>query len=278
MCPTIKHYRKLLRVEQWYKNLLIFLPFLFVEEAMRYDWGSWVLGFFGFCAISSITYMINDWVDREEDRLHPTKKDRPLASGKVSGKQAVVIGILLGAFVGIAGWQLGSFYSIIVGMYFIITNAYSFGLKHIPLLDILIISGNFTLRTLAGVPELPDQTSLPYFLIVFSLLLILLTHKRRSDIKILGEKAAKHKPVLAFYTPIKCYLIRVLGYIGVGFVAIELWKGGLPLLNIAPPIGLLILTSIIFSRDPKLVIKPHYLFKLWYWDIALILTIILGFL
>ena len=136
----IKHYTRLVRVGQWYKNLVIFLPWLFMDNKSIYPWSLWILAFFGFCAVSSLTYIINDWVDRKEDRIHPTKKDRPLASGKISGKKATIVAILLTLIVIAIGWQLGGFYSRTVATYFILTNAYSFELKQVPILDIAMIA------------------------------------------------------------------------------------------------------------------------------------------
>lgn len=274
----IKSLPQLIRFEQWYKNLLIFLPFLFLDNKEIYPWSLWIIGFFGFCAVSSMTYIINDWVDRKEDRLHPTKKNRPLASGKISGKQAIGIGILLAGIVGLATWQLGSFYSFIVGTYFVLTNAYSFGLKHIPILDLTLIAVNFTLRTLAGTPFWPPARTFPYFILVFSLIFIFLTHKRRSDIKLLGKKAVEHKPVLKFYTPFRAYFIRLIGYAGTLLGLYALWIHGTPIIHLIPAFGLLIITSLLLSKQPELAIKPHHLIQHWTWDVAMGLTIFSFFL
>ena len=271
----IKHLPPLLRVGQWYKNLILFVPWLFLDNKAVYPWSLWILAFIGFCAVSSLTYMINDWVDREEDRLHPTKKYRPLASGKVSGTTALGVGIVITMIVGAIMWQLGTYYSLLVGSYFILTNLYSFGLKHVPILDSLMIAGNFALRMMAGAPYLPNQNTAPYFILVFSVIFIFLTHKRRSDIKLLGEKAIQHKKVLRFYTPLRSYVIRILGYLGVGYAGIMLWQSGIPEIKIIVPIGFLALTGAIFSRKPELVIKPHYLFKEWWWVAGLLVTILI---
>jgi 4-hydroxybenzoate polyprenyltransferase len=245
-----------------------------MDNKSIYPWSLWILAFFGFCAVSSLTYIINDWVDREEDRIHPTKKDRPLASGKISGKKAIIVSTLLALTVIVIGWQLGTFYSQIVATYFILTNAYSFGLKHIPILDIAMIAENFSLRMLAGIPAWPNVAARPYFILIISTLFIFLTHKRRSDIKLLGEKATQHKKVLKFYTPARAYGVRIIGYGGTLFGLNLLWNQGIPLIYLGPPFGLLVLTSLIFSKKPELTLKPHNLIKNWAWALGLLLTIL----
>lgn len=269
----LNNFRKLLRIEQWYKNLIIFLPLLFTTTS--YTSTQYIIGFFGFCFVSSITYIINDWVDREKDSLHPTKKFRPLASGAISPKTAAVVTVILAILVIISSIYLGTFFGIIVGTYFLITNAYSFGLKNIPLLDILIIAGNFVLRMMAGLSQFPTMDLLPYFGLLFGIIAIFLTHKRRSDIKLLGEKATKHKPVLKFYNRRNSYIFRQIGYVIILLAFYKLWTlNTLNEFQIATALLLLLVTSILFSRDPPLTIKPHYLLKNPLWIITLIANLI----
>ncbi|MDP4008128.1 MAG: UbiA prenyltransferase family protein [Candidatus Peregrinibacteria bacterium] len=257
----ISNYTRLLRIGQWYKNLLIFIPLLFAMPGEVHTLPSLIIGFICFCAVSSITYMINDWVDREADRLHPTKKNRPLASGEISGKTAIIIGIILSLIVISGSFYLGSFYAYIVATYFIMTNAYSLGLKNIPVLDLIIIAGNFMLRTLAGMTIFTDTHSLPYFVGIFSVIIIFLTHKRRSDIKLLGGEAAAHKPVLKFYTERNSYLIRLLGYLGIFYAAYILYTDGTSLQKLIPILALVIFISTLLSKKPHLAINPHHIFK-----------------
>ena len=272
---SISNYTKLLRIGQWYKNALIFLPLLFAMPGEVHTLPLLIIGFFCFCSVSSITYMINDWVDREADKLHPTKKNRPLASGKVSGRTAVIVGVILTLIVLLGALHLGLFYAAIVCTYFVATNAYSFGLKNIPVVDSILIAGNFTLRTLAGMTILPGESSLHYFIGVFAIIFIFLTHKRRSDIKLLGAKAMSHKPVLRFYTKRNSYFIRLLGYVGVFYTAYVFAAHGTPIQNLAAAIGLLALTSFLFSKNPKLALNPHHLLKNWMWDLGVVIFVVL---
>lgn len=273
----LNNIRKLLRIEQWYKNLIIFLPLLFPSTTNLYSFTQYIVGFFGFCFVSSITYIINDWVDREKDALHPTKKFRPLASGAISPKTATIVTIILAILTILSTLYLGTFFGTVVGTYFIITNAYSFGLKNIPLLDILIIAGNFVLRMMAGLSYFPTIDLLPYFGLLFGIITIFLTHKRRSDIKLLGEKASKHKPVLKFYSRRNSYIFRQIGYVIILLAFYKLWTLNiLSEIQIAAALLLLLTTSVLFSRDPHLTIKPHYLLKNPLWVIILTANIIIN--
>lgn len=263
---SLNDYRRLLRVEQWYKNLVLLVPFFFLESAR----GGWemVAAIFGFCCVSSITYMINDWVDRRSDRLHPTKKFRPLASGAVTGKQAEVVSGLLALIVFVIGWHLGSFYWWPIVLYFVATNLYSFGLKKIPFLDIIMIAGNFLLRMLGGMSAWPRLEEWLIFIFVFVLMLMFLSHKRRSDIKLLGkEKAIAHKPVLKYYRRPVVYALRGVTYV---LLAGLLWKMGVLLLNVGAVLLMLFVTSVEFVKDPALVLKPHRLVMRPQWILAVV--------
>lgn len=259
----LKTLSKLVRLEQWYKNLILFAPLLF--SADTYPIWLMIAGFLGFCCVSAMTYIFNDWMDREKDRLHPIKKERPLASGRVTGRQAILVTALLGALVLSAVYLLGFFYGMILLTYFVVTNLYSLGLKNIPLLDIMIIGGNFALRMMAGLQHFPEMGTLPYFGLLLGIIVIFLTHKRSNDIKLLGEKALKHKPVLKYYTPRNNYAFRAVGYAVVILAFFVLWKNGFSYLKIIGFVSQLLVTSFIMSENPEYTSKPQWLFrsKLW---------------
>lgn len=269
--------RKLLRIEQWYKNLLIFAPLLFATNAQ--PWYLLPLGFLGFCAISSVTYIANDWLDRDKDRLHPTKKNRPLASGKVTGTEALIVVALLAFVVLLVISRLGTFYAVLVGLYFLFTSTYSLGLKNIPILDLLLICANFTLRMMAGLESFPELYQLSYFGFLFALVLMFLTHKRRSDIKLLGSvRAAQHKAVLRYYTPKVCHGLRAFAYALLLFSFYQLFEEGWPVPELALLMVLLVYTSALLTKDPALAIKPHHLLKNKIWDLLLLACFLVSFL
>lgn len=265
--------RRLLRAEQLYKNLFIFLPLIFLSHNLLYSYLNLFIGFLGLCASSSITYIINDWMDRKKDALHPLKKDRPLASGKIKLKGAVVTIIILGVILGLAIWRLGENFGMIIAAHLILTNLYTFGLKNVPVLDIVLIAINFLLRMMAGIKELPDLYLFSYFLILFGVIIVLMSHKRRSDIKIMGEEEANnHKKVLKFYGKRNSYLIRFFAYILILFSLYRLWSLGLDEVRVLALFALLVTTSVILSLNPKFAIKPHYIIKSLIWDFVAIAT------
>lgn len=272
----MKKYLKLIRINQWYKNTIIFAPLLFSNQT--HPLPILVIGFLGFACISSMSYIVNDWMDREKDRLHPIKKERPLASGKISGKQAILVSFMLAGIVALAMSQLGLFYSSILACYFVLTNLYSFGLKNIPLLDILMIATNFALRMMAGITDFPEISGLAYFGFLLGAIVIFLTHKRSDDIKSLGEKAIKHKPVLRFYTPQNNYFFRAAGYLIFIVSLFILWQNGL---HIIKSFGIhlqLFITSIIFSDNSSYTSKPKYLFKSKVWVGMLLINVLIFWL
>ncbi|MCP4268557.1 MAG: UbiA prenyltransferase family protein [Candidatus Brocadiaceae bacterium] len=265
---------RLVRVGQWYKNLAVLFPLLFAPQYLLYSWLEYLIAFSGFCLASSITYIVNDWMDRESDRLHPVKKNRPLASGAISGTQAAVIVFILFLFVLTACFYLGIFYGLVILTYVVFTNAYSFGLKNVPVLDILLISLNFVLRTGAGINTFAPGQIWPYYLLIFTVIALLLSHKRSSDVKIVGEDAIKHKPVLRFYTKRNTYIVRVLAYFILLIVFYALFQQGVSFLILLALAAILGLTSIALSLRPEITLRPKYLFTIWYWDIALIVLIV----
>jgi len=230
-----------------------------------------LLAIFGFCCVSSMTYIINDWVDRVEDRHHPTKKDRPLASGRISGKQAELVGVLLLIILIVIVSVLGWFYLWPVLIYFMATNAYSFGLKRIPFLDIMMIAGNFIMRMLGGMTNWPGLHEWGPFIFVFMLMLMFLSHKRRSDIKLLGKrKAYAHKAVLKYYRRPVVYVLRGFSYLGIawGMYLMELhWSSIVALMLV------ILMTSYEFVQEAKLVMKPHHLLMRPRWSLSVFVAV-----
>ena len=170
---------------------------------------------------------------------------------------------------------LGLYYGLIVITYFIFTNLYSLGLKNIPLLDILMVSGNFMLRMASGLNSIPDVNTLPYFGVLFGLLIVFLTHKRRSDIKLLGEKAIAHNPVLKFYTISNNYFFRAIGY-AITFVSFyRFYQDGFSIYKSVGLFFMLAVTSIIFSDNPEYTSKPQWLFRSKLWIGVLVINILL---
>ena len=141
---------KLMRPHQWLKNIFVFAGLLFGESWSDPDLSADVLvAFLAFCCISSLVYIVNDWMDRRADAAHPSKCRRPLASGQVALWQAAVLGLVLL----VLGWWLvvgNDTLTAILAFYVAINLAYSWRLKRVPVVDVCLIASGFMLRLLAG--------------------------------------------------------------------------------------------------------------------------------
>src|SRR5262245_53472584 len=199
--PRVPALIRLARPKQWLKNILVIAApgaaGLLGERTALINTG---IAFVCFCLAASGTYYLNDAVDVEADRRHPTKRYRPIAAGEVSVRTAVIGGILLIiasiALSFAARWQL----SLVVGGYLLQTVAYSLWLKHEPVLDLACVASGFVLRTIAGGVAVGVTIS-PWFLIVAgSASLFMVTGKRYAEMVELGDSAGGHRPTLAMYS------------------------------------------------------------------------------
>ncbi len=186
-------YFKLLRVSHWVKNLFIFLPLFFSGNILT-DVNGFLqvsLGFVLFSLIASSIYMINDLKDIESDRLHPEKKNRPFASGKVPIKTGILLSSIL--FIGsiTAAYLINLYFAGVLVFYFAMNIAYSMGLKHVAIIDISIIAIGFLLRVIAG--GLLAEVFISHWIIIMTFLLALLLGlaKRRDDVLLFNQSGQK---------------------------------------------------------------------------------------
>lgn len=188
----MKDYISLARLPQWLKNIFIFLPAFFAGKVFDFALLSEILpGFFIFCFASSAVYILNDIADKAQDALHPEKKLRPVASGKISPLRAK---ILTGAFEAAAlflSFLLSPEFFYCIFAYMALNAAYSFYLKHIPVLDIIIVSTGFLLRIFAGGILAAVPISHWIVIMTFLLSLFLALAKRRDDVLIFNESGEK---------------------------------------------------------------------------------------
>jgi 4-hydroxybenzoate polyprenyltransferase len=191
---SLKAWIKALRLHQWAKNSLIFVPLVlggavWSEQA----WLSCLLGFLGMGALATATYVINDLLDLENDRRHWAKRKRAFASGLISIPVAVAI-IPLGLAIGLTlGWLGGAGPMLLVlGVYLATTLSYSFGLKRAPILDIVLLAGLFTLRLAAGV--VCADVAWSNWLLVFSMFIFgsLSFAKRHTELARLKSIGGEH--------------------------------------------------------------------------------------
>jgi decaprenyl-phosphate phosphoribosyltransferase len=176
-------YLRLLRPKDWAKNLFLFLPLFFGREFTNvHKLASLSLGFIAFCCIASSIYIINDYRDREDDRKHPVKCKRPLASGEVPPSAGLIIcGLLIIAGFTLAWWIREKFFFVLF-IYFLINLAYSMGLKAIPILDLMLLAAGFVLRIKGGSVIALVPLSEWIVIMVFLLAIFMAIGKRRDDV------------------------------------------------------------------------------------------------
>ena len=177
---------KLLRPRQWMKNFARFAAITFGGQLFDPTaLGNVVLGFISFCFLSSSAYIINDLVDIKKDRLHPFKKARPIASGKITIKEAVAIFILIIFGALLLARYIGSAFFVFCLLYLMVQFLYSFIFKSIEIFDIFFIAAGYILRVLAGESIVGYHLSVWLLLTTVSLSLFLAIGKRRAELTLL---------------------------------------------------------------------------------------------
>lgn len=195
-------YLILLRPKQWIKNLFVFAAMVFARRFLDADaiFRS-CAAFVVFSALASVVYIINDICDREADRQHPKKCRRPIASGAVSVPVALCIALVLFAFGILAAALLSQQVLVVVSFYFVVNLAYSLRLKHIVILDVLIVAMGFVLRVMAGAAAINEPSSEWLLICTLLLSLFLALSKRRHELVLLEDDASRARAILEEYTP-----------------------------------------------------------------------------
>jgi len=193
---------KTLRPAQWTKNGAIFVPLVFDEKLFQIEpLTQTIVGFVMLCLISGTVYLINDLVDIEKDRQHPTKRYRPLPSGQLSKSAAIVAAILIPAVVLPLSFLLDVAFGLILTGYLVLQIAYSFRLKNVVIIDVMVIAAGFVLRVAAGVPLVNADRFSPWLYVFTTLLaLFLALGKRRQEIALLKSDASNARAVLDHYS------------------------------------------------------------------------------
>ena len=199
----MKMYFELLRIKSWVKNGFLFLPLVFALKLLEQDlFISVVIAFFSFSFCSSFIYIINDVLDAKADALHPRKKNRPIPSGKISSRLALMIGVgcLAVSFGLVFSFAISVFFSYIILCYLFLNIAYVLVLKNIHLIELFVVAINFVLRVLAGCFVISVAPSNWILVVTFFLSLLLVLVKRRAELVVLGTNAAAHRKVLKYYS------------------------------------------------------------------------------
>lgn len=189
-----------MRVEQWYKNFVIFIGIVFSMNLTNLWMLSRIILAFGvFCVLSSSVYIINDIHDVEEDRLHPRKRNRSITSGRMSLSLARILVALFIVVSLASAFILGSLFFVVCLIYLVQNFLYTFWLRSLAVVDVVVVSVGFVWRAIAGTVVIGVDTS-PWLIICsFLLALFLALIKRRTEMTVL-EQAEKHRATLGSYS------------------------------------------------------------------------------
>ena len=189
-----------LRPRQWVKNLFVFAGVIFSQQMLTPLLWTAVAAFAIFCGLSGAMYLFNDVADAARDRLHPTKRFRPIASGRLSRRTASVAGALLLAGSLAAAFRINVPFGLVALAYGVLLTAYSVWFKHLVILDVLTVAAGFVLRAVAGAVAVDVEISGWLLICTILLALFLALGKRRHEYRSLARDASLHRPILAEYS------------------------------------------------------------------------------
>ena len=198
---TVRDWIQLIRPPQWVKNFFVVAPLLFSGRALEPQWVVRSLAaFVMFCMLASSIYLWNDAADAEQDRAHPTKRQRPVAAGRISKRQAITVGMVLLVAALALAWRLGPLVLGLAGTYVVLNVLYTLRLKQMVLLDVFAIAVFFLLRLLTGSAAIDVRASVWLLLCGGLLALYLGFTKRRHELTLLGASSPEHRSVLSHYS------------------------------------------------------------------------------
>lgn len=191
-----------MRPKQWVKNGIIFTALVFDQQLLQLTpFLHTLAGFILLCLSASAVYLMNDLVDLEQDRAHPVKRNRPIASGNLPVPVAQGATVVLFIIAVVGSFLLEVNFGWVLGIYLALNLLYSFFLKHIAIIDVLVLASFFILRVEAGVTLITVQRFSPWMYVCVTLLALFMgLGKRRAEIVLLAEKANSHRRVLDGYT------------------------------------------------------------------------------
>jgi len=198
---VVKELITTMRPKQWYKNLVIFVGIIFSLNLLNFRmWLDVISAFAIFCMLSGSEYIINDIIDVEKDRKHPKKCKRPIASGKLKVSHALLFAIILIIVAGGGAYLINTQFLVVSITYFLLILSYSLFLKHLIIVDILVISIGFVIRAIAGCLAINVFISPWLVICAFLLALFLALGKRRHELILLAENAKEHRRILEGYS------------------------------------------------------------------------------
>ncbi|MBU0894631.1 MAG: UbiA prenyltransferase family protein [Nanoarchaeota archaeon] len=277
----IKDSLRLLRVEQWYKNLIIFISLIFSLNLFNKEFFFLtILGFISLCFISSSYYIINDLLDIKKDQNHPEKNTRPIASGKIKKNPAIITSVVLFVLSLLIASFLGGLFLYSILLLFILSQIYNLDIRNIPYLDIIFISLNFVIRAVSGTFIIKSPVSIWVILITFFLSIFLVSSKRSLEIMMKGIK--KYRPN---FTSSDKKILEILSIISIAcvFVFFSIYSvlNFKPTLLLSVPIALYIVIMFFQNlynspekiRNPeKFIFDKKIILALLFWLIIIIFS------
>jgi decaprenyl-phosphate phosphoribosyltransferase len=196
----MRMYADLLRIRQWIKNAFVFVAAFFGAEFNLENLFELTIAFFAFSFVASAVYIFNDTRDAVNDRMHPTKKFRPIAAGTIKIPTAVSIAVFMMAIAVLLSWMfLNTGFLLIILIYFLLNILYSLRLKQVSIVDLLIVSSGFLLRVIGGAEVVSVEVSFWLLLMTFLFSMFIVIGKRRDDFKSGPEEAARLRVVNRSY-------------------------------------------------------------------------------
>jgi len=201
-----------MRPQQWHKNAFVFAALIFDNKLFQSaPLIRTLIGFVILCLLSSVVYLFNDVADVEADRNHPTKRNRPIARGDVTPSIALALAFVLGAVSLFVAFRLDVVFGAIALLYLALNLLYSFKLKHVVIVDVLIIAAGFVLRVAAGVPLVNAERFSPWLYVCMGLLALLLGFgKRRQELIELDGKASTRAILEQYTVPLLDQIINIV--------------------------------------------------------------------
>jgi 4-hydroxybenzoate polyprenyltransferase len=194
-------YIRLLRPQQWFKNVFVFAGLIFSRHFIYPDSiEKSIYAFLIFSILSSSGYIINDIFDYNEDKAHPVKSKRPIAAGKIARGKAALLAIVLFAVSLVAACLLNIDFFYVCIIYTVLIMVYSLGIKNIVILDVLFVAVGYVLRAIAGAVVIAVDISSWLLICTLLIALFLAISKRRTEIVLLGEEATRHRRILSQYS------------------------------------------------------------------------------
>ena len=246
----LNNFFRLLRVEQWYKNIIIFISLIFSFNLFNKElFISIFLGFISLCLISSSYYIINDLNDIKKDKSHPEKKKRPLASGKIKYSTAILISFILLNISLLMAYNLSKMFLLMISLLFLLSQIYTFFIRNTAFLDIIFISTNFVIRAISGTFIIQSPVSSWVILSTFFLSSFLVSSKRTIEISSNFSKEYRKS-----YGPEDKKVLEVLSMMSITLVFVFFSVYSVlnenPLLLLSLPVAIYII--LLFFRESHL--------------------------